>query len=258
MSVGERAGEGSTRSGLHARVRRLEITVVALVVAVGGVLAWATPGPSDGDDVLTAERLEIVEPDGQPAFALANSERPTVATSDGEVLMEGQEEERRMPNFIFFDGHGDEVGGMLFGNVETEDGFFATRHFSLDGYEQDQTVQLFHQQNPEWARAGLRVADRPEDRSIREAFAALGLEPPFTREEADSAIAALPDGDRADSLRTLFGARRLFLGSSGDNEATLVLRDGEERPRIVLGVPEDGEPYVRVLDGEGEAVAELP
>lgn len=243
---------------LHARVRRLEATVIALAVALAGALAWATLGTPADRDVLTAERLEIVEPDGEPAFVLANSERPAVATLDGEVLMEGQAQERALSNFIFFDGQGDEVGGMLFGNRESADGFSASRHLSLDAYEQDQTVQLFHRQNPEWARAGLRVADRPEDRSLRETFAEIGLEVPITREGLDSAIAALPDQGRADSLRALFGVRRLFLGSSGENEATLVLRDGEERPRIVLGVPEAGEPYVRVLDEEGESVAEMP
>lgn len=259
MPDDDSAGEGPARDELRGRVRRLEAATAALGVALAGAVAWIAVTSTADRDVLTAERLEIVEPDGQPAFVLANSERPAVATLDGEVLMEGQAQERRMPNFIFFDGQGDEVGGMLFGNRESGDGFSATRHLSLDGYEQDQTVQLFHQQDPERARAGLRITDRPEDLSLRETFAdALGLDVPFTREEADSALAELPEQGRADSLRALFGVRRLFLGSSADDDATLVLRDGEARPRIVLSVPEDGEPRVRVLDEEGEPVAEMP
>ena len=45
--------------------------------------AWLALRPSSIPDVLAVERLEIVEPDGQPAFVFANSERPAVATMDG-------------------------------------------------------------------------------------------------------------------------------------------------------------------------------
>lgn len=187
------AEEGASRDEPRARIRRLEFAVAALLAGSVGVLAWAVAGPPDHRDVLTAERLEIVEPDGRPAFVLANSERPAVGTFDGQVLVEGREEQRAMPNFIFFDGHGDEVGGMLFGNREAGDGFSATRHLSLDGYRQDQTVTLFHRQDPEGASAGLSVTDRPEDRSLPETFGGLGLTPPFTPEQADSALAAAVD-----------------------------------------------------------------
>ena len=62
---------------------------------------------------------------------------------DGQVIFPSSEEERRgLPSMIFFDGHGDEVGGMLMGVRETPDGYSATRHISLDAYKQDRTVQL--------------------------------------------------------------------------------------------------------------------
>lgn len=164
-------------------------------------------------EAAVAVRLEIVEPDGQPAFVLANSARPARGTFDAQPLMEGREEERAMPNFIFFDGHGDEVGGMLFGNRESDAGCSATRHLSPDGYRQDRTVSLFHRQDPE---------------------------------------------ERAERLRELFGVNRVFLGSSDRDVATLVLKDRSGRPRIVLAVPDGGEPHFRILDEKGEPVAELP
>lgn len=259
MSNGDAAGKPSTREELRARIRRLEIVVAALALALLALAGWTTLRASDRHEVLTAERLEIVEPDGQPAFVLANSERPARGTFDGEVLMEDRAGQRSMPNFIFFDGHGDEVGGMLFQNEEREDGFYAGRHLSLDGYRQDQTVQLFHQQTPEGASSGLRINDRPADRSLRETFEGLGLEVPFTPEQLDSVLAAEPPEEgRAERMRELFGVNRILLGSTGTDEATLVLRDGEQRPRIVLAAPDDGEPYLRVLDEAGEPVAELP
>lgn len=49
--------------------------------------------------------------------------------------MQRQEKQRQVPNFVFFDGTGDEAGRILFATRETEDGFNASRHFPLDGYK---------------------------------------------------------------------------------------------------------------------------
>ena len=114
-------------------------------------------------EVLAVERLEVVEPDGTLALVLANSQRPVAAMLDGQQIMAGQEEERRgTPSIIFFDGKGDEVGGMLFGTSENPNGFSAARHLSSDAYGQDQTVVLAHYQDPRGSTAGLTVSDRPE------------------------------------------------------------------------------------------------
>lgn len=63
---------------------------------------------------------------------------------------------------------------------------------------------------------------------------------------------------RCDSLRRLFGVNPVFPGSSDRGEATLVLKDAEGRPRVVLGVPAEGDPYLEVRDEEGRTLAELP
>lgn len=239
-----------------ARLRRLVVGLgVALTVLAGWLLARPLPVPA----VLALERLEIVEPDGSPAFVLANSQRPAGATMDGETLLRGQEEERRgVPSFIFFDGKGDEVGGFTLGVRVTDDGFSATRHLSLDGYKQDQTIVLAHYQDAQGASAGLRIHDRPLDVSMAEAMAELGLEPGPTRDQLEAAVRTVPEEVRAERLRELFGVQRLFLGSDRGRNASLVLRDGRGRPRIVLTVPDDGPPTIQVLDESGAPVLTLP
>jgi hypothetical protein len=244
---------------LTAAVRRLEIAVVGLGVALVGALIWIVTGGAPPPDVLAVERLEIVEPDGALAFVLANSQRPVGATMDGEVLLQGQEEERRgVPSIVFFDGKGDEVGGLLTGVRSTDDGFSATRHLSLDGYGQDQTVVLAHYQDPGGSTAGLTVSDRPLDVSMLDALGELGLEPGPTREELQAAVQAIPERDRAGRLRELFGVQRAFLGSTRSRDASLVLRDGEGRPRILLEVPAEGDPSLTILDEAGDPVLRLP
>lgn len=191
-------------------------------------------------------------------MVLANSQRPPAATVDGQVLLEGQDEERRgTPSMIFFDGKGDEVGGMTFGVRETANGYNAIRHLSLDAHNQDQTVVLMHYQSPEGSTSGLRIVDRP-DISMLDVFAQFGLSAPVSREQMQAALAALPEGEREVRLRELGGANRAFLGSNPGGEATLTLRDGAGRPRIVIEAPRDGEASIRILDEEGTTLLRLP
>ena len=255
--------EENISRGDNARIQRrlalLWAGVAGLTLVWLGTVAWLVAKTPSVPSVLAVERLEIVEPDGTLALVLANSQRPAAGTIKGQLIMEGQEEERKgAPSIIFFDGKGDEVGGMLFGVHESPNGYFATRHLSFDAYEQDQTVVLSHYQDPTGSRAGLTVSDRPLDLSLLEAQAQLGLEPGASREQLTAAVKALPEEGRAARLRELFGTSRAFLGSDRGGQATLVLRDGEGRPRIVIETPREGEPSIRILDEEGKAVLRLP
>ena len=256
MESQDQSGASGTRR-FRRQLTLLWSAIAILTLALAAAVAWIATAAAPA--VLTAERLEIVEPDGSPAMVLANSQRPAAATIDGEVLMEGQEEERRgVPSIIFFDGKGDEVGGMLFGVRETPGGYRAMRHFSLDAHEQDQTVVLMHYQSPNGSESGLRVSDRPVH-SISEALAQLGLSVGASREQLQAAVGALPEAGREARLRELFGGTpRAFLGSTTAGEATLTLRDGEGRPRIVIEAPGDGDPAIRILDEEGATVLRLP
>lgn len=249
----------SDNETLRAEIARLRWMVALLAVALAVCTLWLALRSPPLPAVLAAERLEIREPDGNLAFVLANSVRPVPATMDGQVIMEGQEEERMgVPSFIFFDGKGDEVGGLTTGVRTSPDGYSAVRHLSLDGYKQDQTVVLAHYQSPDGYSAGLRISDRPEDLSILEAFGELGLEPGTSREEMQAAIEAIPEEDRARRLREWFGASRLFVGTGRDRSAALILHDGVGRPRIRIEAPAEGEPSIQILDESGEPVARIP
>lgn len=249
----------SENETLRAEIARLRWMVAGLAAALVACTLWLALRSPPLPAVLAAERLEIREPDGALAFVLANSVRPAPATMDGRVIMEGQEEERMgVPSFIFFDGKGDEVGGLTTGVRTSEDGYSAVRHLSLDGYKQDQTVVLAHYQSPQGSTAGLRINDRPQDLSILEAFGELGLEPGASREEMQAAIETIPEEDRAQWLRERFGTSRLFLGTGRDRSASLIMQDGEGRPRIRIEVPAEGEPSIQILDESGEPVARIP
>jgi hypothetical protein len=242
----------SSLNALRREVLILRWSLTALAVIVGGALAWLAVKPATLPPVLAVERLDIVEPGGLPAFVLANSQRPVAATIDGQTLMAGQEADRRMPSIIFFDGKGDEVGGMLFDNSDGE----ATRHLSFDALKQDQTIVLAHSQDARGSTAGLTISDRPAH-SILDTLTTLGLRPGATREQIVAALQAIPADERAARRRELFGSDRAFFGSARDGAARLELRDGEGRPRIVLEAPKDGAPSIRVLGEDGGVVSSL-
>lgn len=244
---------------LRRQLTLLWSAIAVLGLAFSATLAWILVTNASTPDVLTAERLEILEPDGSLSMVLANSERPAIATIDGQVLMEGQEEERRgTPTIVFFDGRGDEVGGMMFGVREDSNGYSAVRHLSLDAHNQDQTVVLMHYQSPEGSTSGLRVTDRP-DVSLLDALDGIGLSAGASRDQIRAALEALPEDGRADRLSGLFGgANRAFIGATPGGEANLTLHDGWGRPRIVIEAPREGEASIRILDEEGATLLRLP
>lgn len=249
---------------LQRQLSALRIAMVVLVLGWLGTTMWgvASTGTVSTPKVLTVERLNIVEPDGKPAIVLANSQRPIAATQDGKLLLKGQEEERKgTPSITFFDGKGDEVGGMAFGNQETPDGYEAVRSLSFDGHGQDQTVVLSHYQNPEGSESGLSISNRPTQ-SMLETQAQLGIKPGATREKLSQAVEAvlkdLSPQEQEARLRELFGTPRAFFGSSFEGKASLELKDGEGRLRLVLEAPKKGDPVLRFLDEEGNTVLQLP
>jgi hypothetical protein len=263
-------GQGGTRENVESQHAETKIgilqrqfvflrrSVAALALVWLATVAWIIFRVASVPPVLAVERLEIVEPDGKPAFVLANSQRPIAATIDGQITMQGQEEERRgIASIIFFDGKGDEVGGMLFGVRETPNGFSATRHLSLDGYGQDQTVVLSHYQDPSGSTSGLTISNRPEH-SLLDTAKKLGLGPGASRQQLVAAIQAIPEDQRAAKRRELFGTTRAFFGSARTGEARLELRDGEGRVRIVIEVPNSGDPVIRILDEKGQVALRLP
>jgi len=245
-------------SDLQRQVARLRLATGILALVLVAVVAVGAALPLTTSEVIRAERIEIVEPDGTLAFVLANSARPAVATMDGVPILAGQEEERRSPNFVFYDGKGDEVGGMLFRNEDTPEGGVAVRHLSLDGYKQDQTVVLHHYQDPRGTRAGLSVSDRPKDVSLSDAFRRLGLEMPVDRAAMEEAMMAIPEDERGPRLAELFGgANRVFVGTARSGEAVLRLSDAQGRGRIALGVADEGPAFLRLYNTDGSVAWEM-
>lgn len=259
-----------TRSQLERRVRFLTAYAVGsillfVIVAVAAfrpdtIATWqemrATTGEVDTlqAEYVTAQRLDVVERDGRLALSLSNSEHTPLPQIDGEELHMG--EPREAPAIIFFDGQGDEVGGLLFANEETKAGHFAARHFSMDGFEQDQVVYLSHHDEGGTSETGLHVQDRPAT-SFLEALEEMGIDPSDDRAAMQQKMEAFRKENEARYRKLMHAPHRLFVGTTREGQSTLALRDGEGRPRIRASVAEDGTAALEFLDEDGAVVNRL-
>ena len=243
---------------LEGRVARLNAAVIGLGVLWLLTVAWVVFNRPGVPPVVSVERLEIREPDGSLAFALASSTHPTAGTMDGEVLLADQIEERRFPHFIYFDGRGDEVGGLMLRTVDGPDGPNISRFLTFDGYKHQETITLGHHEGPAGGRSGLTVIDHEPGATLIGGLAELGVEPGATRAELQAAIEAIPAEERDERLRDLRGTTRVELGKTREGSAALVLHDDAGRPRIVLEAPATGDASLQVLDENGETVLRLP
>jgi hypothetical protein len=210
------------------RVRALErqlqwhrrIGVVALIIGLGLALAFfLSPLQKAHFTEVDVERLNVIEPDGQLVFAVANTGRLPDPIHEGKPLVT----DRTGPGMIFFDGQGQEVGGLIYGTRVTEDGYAAGAHLSLDQFRSDQVVYLDYQDNgTNLKAAGLYVVDR--DRSNPPRFPS---------------------------------AQRIFIGSA--NETAMVrLRDRAGKDRILLSVSPEGVASLEFLDSKGAVVDRIP
>ncbi len=244
---------GEWPAGLRSELIRLRIAIAVLALGLLGSLFWIWQANPSQPRVLSVERLDIVEPDGELAMVLSSSAHAPLPVIDGHSIASA--EERDSPALIFYDGKGDEVGGILMSNEEFEGGYRAGRHLSFDQFGQDQTLVLHHYEQDGIASTGLRIDSRPFDLSLPEALAEMGLEPTSTREEFMEVIDQLDQHEQA----RLFGSgTRAFFGSDFSENAVISLGDGQGRTRLRMAVTEDGDASLEFLDEDGQVSYRFP
>lgn len=216
--------------------------------AVGGYAAvmtlatvWlglsAVAPPATKFETIDVQRINVREPDGTLRLAISNH-----ALIPGIVI--GRKEyphpNRPEAGMIFYDDEGIENGGLVFDgglkNGKPTNGGSLT----FDRFRQDQTIQLVSTEDGDKRRAGVVVNDRPD--------APMDI-------ESGLGMRAMPAGPARDALaaRSGFGGKqRAWLGRSEDGKASLILRDPQGRPRLVLSVGSDGKPSLEFEDETGK------
>jgi hypothetical protein len=191
------------------------------------------------DDVITAQRINIVEPDGTPRLVISSRSRfPGVVMHGNETRHPNRDD---VAGLVFYNDEATENGGLLWNGAYSTEGAASYVHLSFDNYDQDQSLLVEAVDNGHDRRVQrIEFIDRPDW--------------PL------SDLVGLSEGERRAFLSThdAPAVPRMRLATEEDGSVGLTFRDQEGRARIVLQVSADGRPTIEVLDPDGRVIARLP
>lgn len=218
------------------------ITVAIAVTVTQAAASWRNAT----FDEITVGRINIVEPDGTKRVILSSRARFPGDFSRGK---ETQRPDRSdVAGLLFIDDEGTENGGLIQNGKLGKDGKVdAALSLTFDRFRQDQGLQLQHSDDDKASISYVKINDVPDPKisSIEDLhrFAEeAGKLPP---EQRDAYYRKLKDEGK-------LLQNRIYLGTTEDHAAALVLADGKGRPRLRLRVGEAGETTVEVLDESGK------
>lgn len=235
---------------LERQVRVLKryavLSSASFLVLIGAAFA---SGRQERFTEIDVERINVVEPDGRVALVIANQARLPG------VVMNGREwsDREQIHGMIFFNGEGDEAGGLTLKSVRTDSGVVAFGHLSFDRMESDQVVALNYFEEPGFWGAGLRVSH----------FPAHGTAEWLPLEDS---VMRLPEGERDQAMRDLrirfmregkWEIPRVFMGSEG-KMAIVRVNDTTGRERIRMVVDSLDVARLEFLDAEGKVIQRIP
>src|SRR5215470_1070262 len=147
---------------VEKRMRILEGYAVVSLLAFATFAFSAFTQTKQKIDELTVERLNVVEKNGQLIAVIANKDRMPDPITNGKTF-----KTERPPGMIFYNGEGDECGGLIFGaasgaRVRADDKYGAYGGFTFDQYQQSQAIGLIYNDHSGLREVGLKVWDRPE------------------------------------------------------------------------------------------------
>jgi hypothetical protein len=227
----------------HLKAYAIVSTLLFSLLFVLGFRAASEEKTKFGE--IDVERINVVEKSGKLDLVISNSERMPPAIVNGKAM---KGEGSRSPGMLFYNGKGDESGGMGFGSEAEKGGAFrASSQFMFDQYNQDQAVGILYSDNNGKRTAGLRVWDRA-DMPLDELYAKFGE---LRGAEREAAIKKLVE-------QGMVGAGRVFVGKLPDKSASLVLSDTKGKPRLTVSVDAEGNPKISFLDENGKVTYALP
>jgi hypothetical protein len=237
-------------ANIQKRVRLLEAYAVVSSLAFGVLAFAAFTQTKQKFDEVSVERLNVIEKNGQLIAVIANRDRMPDPITNGKAF-----KTERPPGMIFYNGEGDECGGLVFGassgsRARAGDRYGAYGGFTFDQYQQSQAIGLIYNDHSGTREVGLKVWDRPET-------------PQSEFIERGEAIRRMPEGSEKEAARKTLRAAdlspmRIFVGKNKEREAKVTLYDANGNARINMIVDAAGVPRLDFLDEHGKVTYSLP
>lgn len=220
----------------------------SLLLTVLAAAAFRQAGAPKNLGEITVERLNVVDANGTLRMVIAGKDRMHPGVMDGVTI----DRPRPVAGMIFFNDEGDEVGGLTYTGRIVNGAGRADAGLMFDQLKQDQTIGFSYTESNGRRVAGFQVWDRSDTvrlSSLIEQLNAANKLPPGA--ERDAAIAKI----RAAAPP---GPRRVFVGKTPDQAASVVLSDAQGKPRLTLAVDAAGNPRIEFLDDAGKVVRRIP
>jgi hypothetical protein len=198
--------------------------------------------------IITARRINIVEPDGTTRLTISNrADFPGAWNRRKEYE---RPDRREAAGMLFMSEEGTEQGGFIWGASQLPDGTIENHsHLSFDQYEENQVFAIDAGQEGKEKFARITMVDQ-------------GDFPIEEKRHANEEIDKLPVNQQDAAWDKFFAkhrhdVKRLTLGRSPDGSVGLELRDQAGKARIVLAVRPNGEPILQFFNDDGRVVREL-
>lgn len=220
------------------------LTVVFAMVVLGGaaIVRRQTFG------IITARRINIVEPDGTVRLTISNrADFPGAWNRKKEYP---RPDRREAAGMLFMSEEGSEQGGFIWGASQLPDGSVQNHvHMSFDQYEEN---QIF----------AVDAGQEGKDKFSRITMADQGDFPIEEKRKANEEIDKLPANEQDAAWDKFFAShkhdvKRLAFGRNPDASVGLELRDQNGRVRVNLAVRSNGEPVLEFLSQDGKVLREF-
>ena len=220
------------------------LTITFIAVVVGGA-AMVRNQPFG---VITARRINIVEPDGTVRLTISNrADFPGAWNRKKEYP---RPDRREAAGMLFMSEEGSEQGGFIWGASQLPDGSIQNHaHLSFDQYEEN---QIF----------AIDAGQEGKDKFSRITMTDQGDFPIEEKRKANEEIERLPANEQDAAWDQFFATHRhdvsrLALGRNRDGSVGLELRDQNDRVRLAVTVRPNGEPVLQFFNQDGKIAREL-
>ena len=220
------------------------LTALFAVVVLGGTAMVR----SQAFGIITARRINIVEPDGTVRLTISNrADFPGAWNRKKEYPRPDRAEAAGM---LFMSEEGTEQGGFIWGASQLPDGTIENHaHLSFDQYEENQVFAVDAGQDGKNRFSRITMADQ-------------GDFPIEQKRKANDEIERLPANEQDAAWEKFFAShrhdvQRVALGRAPDGSVGLELRDQNGRVRIALTVRSTGEPLMQFLNEDGNVIHEF-
>jgi len=212
---------------------------------------------------IDVERINIVEADGTLKLALFNSNR----------LKKGLDGDKRegtgtISGMLFYNQEGHEAGGLVFDGRKIEGGQEMGSGLMFDGYRQDQTIALQHNEKKDeltsYYEDGLKIISRPDRTNVKEEYGFYALKypekfgkneiPEFSKQQIDSIEMVLSSQNKVAQKRLFIGSKRGDQGNGWFDETGLYIKNKYGKDMIRIYVDNNNTAKFEVLDSLGNIV----